>query len=332
MDYQSGTAKSPEVTIKPQLLNGAPKLERPAQTPAQTAAPKPGDGSKTPPPAEGQQSETAAEMAKLKAAVEDLVRKEKKHVATVRKFSEEKSALAAKEKSLGEKLSRLDQLEKQARLMDLDLAGFLEAKYGKDWYDKATNARLGTASPVDVVTVATEKLKEEFQAELAKRDEAAKTAAAQAQEQQLQAARERLLSNVQAFLKDNAKDYPAFGRLGDEAAVSRFLASRIEQEYIKSGQGEPLSPKAAADLVEGELLALAEEIAAHSKYQEKLRAKLQPQAASKQQPQRNDTQQRRTLSNELSGRTQEEKPAGLSRQEKWERAKQAFNAVHFRAT
>lgn len=283
----------------------------------------------------------AAELAKLDAAKRAIELKERQHVVERRKFSEQREA---EKKTWGEKLSRLDSLEKMHREAKINPEGFLKSVYGDSWYDTVVAAKLNGGVPTaDVLASEIARAKEEIRSEFTAKDAEREKASAEAARQAEADARQQLHSEMREFLKASGKDYPAFRAIGSEEHVATLLARRIESEYKRterrdetSGKllmpGKILTTKEAADLLESDLLALAEETAAHEKYQPKLREKLQP----KQPPpggssQRPDPQQRRTLSNDLTGSTPGRAPA-MTDAERRERALAAINAARSKAS
>lgn len=320
-----GVTKTVPVTPK---LNG---------TTTHTTTPTAGAQTQTTPPASGAQ-DIAAQQARLDAALKDIERKEKGHVLNVRKWSEEKRALEAKAAEADKKLAEIDRQEKLAKLNPI---AYLQGKYGDKWYDIVTEAKLNGIPPADLIAAEVEKLRTDFETKLSEKDKAAETAKAEAEKaartQRVEAARAQLLTETTEFLKASGKEYPALEVLGDESAVSKQLAQAIESEFNNThkldndgrvvSNGRVLTAKEAAEKLEAQLVEVAVKVAAHEKY----KGKFQP-APSIGGPklQRTETQQRRTLSNELSGKTTEA-PQRMSREERWERAKQAFNSVHQKA-
>lgn len=273
-----------------------------------------------------------AELAKLEAARTDIAKKERQHVVERRKFGEER-------KTLGEKLSRLEVLEKAQREAKLNPIDFMKATYGDGWYDVIVEAKMSGVPPANVIASEIAKVREEVTKQFTDRDAANAEANKAAAVKREQTARRELAYEAQEFWKANEKEYPIFRRLGDAAAIANTLAQRIETEYHRTSrrdattgellaQGRVITHKEAADLVESEILGLAEEAAAHDKYREKLRSKLQPPApaptAGGPKLQRTENQQRRTLSNDLTGSTPGRTPA-VTPEDRRARAIAAFN-------
>lgn len=304
-----------------------PEAIAPPSTPA---APANGTPAPTPTPAVAAPAvDVKAELERIEAGRRDIERKERAHVQTLRKHAEEK-------KTLGEKLSRLAELEKREQSAKLNPVAFLKSIYGDGWYDIATKAKLDGIPPADLVASELEKVKEEFHKELSTRDE-------QAAQARAESARQALAADAHAFVAASGKEYPVFEGYQPEA-IAKLLAQRVESEYNlaykrNEATGAPTTPisiKAAADLVESELVAIAERVAASEKYRAKLAEKFKPSAPAPAapaaaKPQRPEPQQRHTLSNDLTGTTPS-KTAPLSDAERLERAITARDAARKRPT
>lgn len=308
-------------------------------TSAPPAAPAAKPGVQTPgqPPAPAQAPpavDHAAELAKLDGARRAIELKERQHVVERRKFSEERES---QKKTWGEKLSRLERYEKEDREAKLNPEAFLKSKYGDNWYDTITAARVNGGVPTaDVLASEIARAKEEIRSEFTEKEAQRQKEAAEQGRQAEAAARKALEGEMQDFLKSNGKEYPVFKKLGDEGYVARLLAHRIEAEYNRterrdetSGRvlapGKILTTKEAADLLESDILGLAEEAAAHEKYQPKLREKLQPPKPAPPAPGA-PTQQRRTLSNDLTGTTPSGRTPSTNDEERREKAIAARNS------
>lgn len=302
------------------VVNGStpPPVTPKATTPPTTA------------PVEPKAPDYAAEKAKLDAAQRAIELKERAHVQKVRKHSEE-------QKSWGEKLSKLNQYEKTHAQAKLNPAAFLKEIYGDNWHAIINETAVNGVPPANLIADEVARAEERMRGEFAKRDAEAKAAQDERMKAADQAARRRLHSDNLAFLKTSGKDYPVFAKLGDEGRVATLLAQKIEAEYKRTESrdedgvllqpGRILTTKEAADLLESEILALAEEAAAHEKYQPKLREKLQPPPPAPGGP----PQQRRTLSNDLTGSTPPLSSPPASDAERRERALAARNAAANRA-
>lgn len=274
------------------------------------------------------------EMAKLDAARRDIALKERQHVMQVRKFSEEKKAHEA---SL-QKVTQIEKLQAQAKL---NPEAFLKSIYGDKWYDVVVESRINGVPPAQLLADEIAKVEEKFEKKFAERDEARTKADADSQKKAIGSARRQLNLEALDFLKAKTSDYPIFAGLGGEVQVAQLLAQRIEAEYNRTEKrdaatgellqpGRVLSTKEAADALENELLGFAEKAATSEKYRAKLQEKLQPpkQVAkvAEKSPQRPESsQQRRTLSNEMTGSTPGRQPPA-SREERMQRAIAAYNA------
>lgn len=296
---------------------------------APTAPAKPAVQTSAPPPTTPV-VDTAAELAKLDNARRAIELKERSHVVNVRKFSDEK-------KTIGEKLSRYEQFEKLKANAKLNPEPYFKELLGENYYDRMVELRLGGGAPTaDTVAAELAKIEERVEKKFQDRDAEREKASAAASKTQLEGARRQLLSEAAEFWTTNEKEYPIFKRLGDGPRISAMLAQRIEAEYNRSERRDPdtgallmagriLTHKEAADLLESDLLAIAEEAAAHDKYRTKLTAKLAPPKQPPPAP-GGPNQQRRTLSNDLTGTTPGRTPP-VSDAERRERAIAARNAA-----
>lgn len=279
------------------------------------------------------------ELANLEAAQKAIALKERQHVMERRKFAEERKAHEAS-------IARVTQIEKLQAQAKLNPEAFLKSIYGDKWYDVVVESRINGVPPAQLLADEIAKVEEKFEKKFAERDEARTKVEAENQKKASDSARRQLNLEALDFLKAKTKDYPIFAGLGGEPQVAQLLAQRIEAEYYRTEKrdeatkellapGRVLSVKEAADGLEAELLAMVEKAAGSEKYQAKLREKLQPQkqvamVASKSTSQRPETQQRRTLSNELTGSTPGRQPP-ISNEERRKRAIDAYNAVRNRA-
>lgn len=291
---------------------------------------------------------------KFKSLESELAKKNREHIIERRKWS---TTQKTEREGLSSKLSRLQELEKREQLAKLNPAGYLHGVYGEKWADQLREVMINGVPPADMMASEVQRLRDEFEQKLADKDTDRQKAESEASKRNVEQARRALHFEAADFYKANEKDYPIFKRLGDERAVAATLAQRIESEYHRSEKRDPetnevvlsgkvLTAKEAADLLEADLLALAEDAVSHEKYRPKFQEKLQPakQAATvatsasntggvKQQvdgKQQSSSQQRRTLTNNLTASTPGRTPA-LTDAERRERALAARNAVFSKA-
>ncbi len=246
------------------------------------------------------------------------------------------SAEAKKERDgFGAKLTRLGELEKMHAQAKLNPEAFLKGVYGEGWYDAVVSAKLNNGVPTaDVLASEIAKVEEKFEAKFkAREEELAKQTAAQSaaqREAELNQARRQLTAEAAQVWKAKADEYPLVAGLGTPEAIAAELARRAEAHYNRTTKkdetgsilvdGEVPSLQKLAESWEGELVALAERAAAHAKYAGKFALK----SAAPVSP--NVVQQpRRTLSNDLTGRTPA-RSAPANDSEKRERAIAAFEA------
>lgn len=259
----------------------------------------------------------------------------------------EKNRVTEERKTWGEKLKRLGEFEKREQSAKLDPAGFLKSVYGDNWSDVVMEAKVSGTPPANLVAAEMQRLRDELEAkETARAEEAKKNQAAQ-QQQGVEQARRQLRGEASDFLKASGQEYPALEAIGDASAIAGALSHRIELEYNRSEQrdesgqvtrdGRVLTMREAAELIEADILALAERVAGGAKYQEKLRAKLSPAptkspAAPLGGPvvQRTETN-RKTLSNDLTGSTPGRAPP-TTEADRRARALAAFEAARSKGT
>jgi hypothetical protein len=229
---------------------------------------------------------------------------------------------------LGPKLARLAEYEKDEQRAKLDPSGYLEKKYGKDWYDVVINAKLNGGAPsADVVALKLTEMEEKFEAKLSKRDEEAKAAQAEAVKTQVAEARREQVAFAAEFWASASKEFPLVDGLGTPEQVAAEIARRREAHYDATkktdadgrfvAHGQILPLQKIAEMWEGQLVSLAQRAAGHAKYAGKFAA---PAVVA---PKHVD-QQRRTLSNDLTGSTPRSAP--VSDSEKRARAIAAYEA------
>lgn len=293
----------------------------------------------SPPP-----SEPAKDWAK------EYRRLEAEHAKKVREHIIERRKWDADRKTTGERLSRLSELEKREGLARLNPTEFAKSVWGDDWHEKLTEAKVHGVPPADLVAAEMNKLRDEFEAKLSSREAAEKQSREQAQREQLDHARASMRADATDWLRENASAYPILERLGDATKVAKRIADRIEHEFHRSTQrdesgrvvrqGRVLTTQEAAELIEGDLVAIAEHALGAEKYRARLGEKLKPLSAApapatvpgQTSPQQSEPKQstgqqpRKTLTNDIGARTTgESKP--LTPAERRERALAAFEAA-----
>lgn len=254
----------------------------------------------------------------------------------------------ADRKTTGERLSKLSELEKREQQARLNPPAYLKSIYGDNWHEVVNESKLNGVPPAQLIEAEMAKMREEFKAELRSRDDdGAKRLQAQ-QQQQLEQARANIRLEAADFYEASGQDYPILERLGDKAAVAATIAARIEKEFHATSQrdeagnllrqGRVLTTKEAAELIEGEMLAVAEAAMKAEKYKSRFAPKppdltpekkpeslkLKQQQSGQQQV--NGQQPRKSLSNELTGSTKDEAPTRLTPDERRRRALAAYAA------
>jgi hypothetical protein len=293
-----------------------------ATQPQTTVAPTPA----TPPPGD----DLKLEVAQLKRELEN---KKRENVIERRKH----------EKTFGEKLSRLGELEKQQALARSRPTEFLKTVYGEKWQEHLREILVSGAAPAELIQGEVERMRDEFKSELSRRDEEQKKQQEAQQQAQLDAVRRELFVEAADFATENEKEFLFVKRTTPQKAAA-IIAQRIEHEFNEArrrGEAEPraLSVKAAAELIENEVLGYVENAFDFEKYRTKFADKLQLQkepgkvapaptgarqqpVSQQQPPQQQQTEQqqpRRTLTNNLTGTTAA-RPALSSDDERLQRA------------
>jgi hypothetical protein len=265
----------------------------------------------------------AAEAAKAKA-----------EAANAKKFAEsrlqmQKKAHDAEKKTFGEKLSRLAAYEKSDKEAELNPAAYAEQKWGKDWYDKLTEIRVNGGAPTaNTVALELAKMEERFEAKLKAKDEEFEKRQQSSQAQSVDVARRQLAHEGVSMWKAKSAKFPLVSDLGSPEDIGAELARRVEMHYLQTTQrdeagniiadGEVMPLTRVAESWENSLVAIAEKAAAHQMYAEKFKPKSQTVA-----PKDEVQLTRRTLSNDLTGSTQSQKPP-MSDAERRERSVAAW--------
>jgi hypothetical protein len=310
---------------------------------ATTAAPAPAAVTPTAPT-------TPAVETKPEAPAEgDLAQKyrrlEAEHNRKVKEQIIERRKWDADRKTTGERLSKLAELEKRESQARLNPHLFLKSIYGDNWHEVVNESKLNGVPPADLIQSEMSRMRDEFEAKLKARDDES-TSRLQAQQQQaLEQARANIRIEAEEFYAASGADYPILERLGGKEAVARAIAQRIEHEFHatakrnESGallrQGRVLTTKEAAELIEGEMLAVAEAAMKAEKYKSRFAPRPPDLTAEKkseslklkQQPQSSGQQPRKSLSNDITGSTKDDAPARLTPEERRQRALAAFAAV-----
>ncbi len=315
---------------------GAAAAAAPAKTVTPAAAAPAAPAGPTP-------EQVKADLAKLEMSRRDIEKKERQHVVERRKFSAEREA---EKKTWGEKLSRLDSLEKAHAQAKMNPEAFLKSVYGDAWYDTVVSAKLNNGVPTaDVLASEIAKVEEKLEQKLAAKEAEREKQASEHRAQAAQHARRQLHAEAGQFWEQSGKDFPVVETLGDARQVADILAKRIEATYHRTTQrdeqgnvvrdGQIISLKQAAEALENELISIAEKAVGHEKYREKFKGPLTPAPGSggngTPKLQRTENQQRRTLSNDLTGSTPGRTPPATD-EERRERALAAINAARSRSS
>jgi hypothetical protein len=277
-------------------------------------------------------------------------RLEAEHAKKVKEHILERRKWDADRKTTGERLSKLAELEKRESQARLNPPAFLKSIYGDNWHEVVNESKLNGVPPADLIQSEMARMREEFEAKLRERDEGETTRSQQQQQQALQQARNNIRLESEDFYEASGAEYPILERLGGKSEVAQRIAQRIEAEFHKttrrdeSGavlrQGRVLTPKEAAELIEGEMLSVAEAAMKAEKYKsrfappdltaEKKSGSLKfTQKPSSPQPQ---PSVRKTLSNDIKGSTPDAPPVTQTPEERRKRALAAFDAARAKKT
>lgn len=307
-----------------QTVTNATVVPRPLGKPSGTPAPVEAITTPTVDPLKVERERLADEKRILEVK---MARLQRKHV------EESKT----KEKTWGEKLSKLTEYEKRDAQAKINKTAYLESLYGKDWYDQIVAEKLNGGAPTaDVVASEIAKLREEFEARLTAKDAERTKALEESAKQSASHARQQLRSDGMAFWKNSGKEFPALEGLGGEEEIGQMLAQRLEQHYNSTckrdedgrilADGEILSLKQVAEALEAQVLSLAEKAVHHAKYAERLGPKkAQPATPAVGGPSyAQSSAQRRTLSNDMTASTTTTRAPPVSDEERRERAAAAY--------
>ncbi len=321
-------------------------LTPPPPTPGSTPKPTNGASSPAQPPAPPAEAPEVLEAKRVMSEAEALR-------ASVEKA---KRVHAAETKKIGAKLSEYEQLKKwkteQERLESqakLNKSAYLRAKFGDDWYEQILQEKANGGAPTaDTVAYEVERVREEFSKKFEEHTKSQQEAQQRAQEEQVQASLRAFGDEAVSFAKANLKDYPIFERLGGEEQVGAAIVARIRAEHDRSlkrdeegrviSKGKVLTMKEAADAIEADLIAIAESAVGHDKYKPRLTEKFKPVStvprgteAPVGGPRLGRTEERRTLSNDLTGATPGRQPPRTDA-ERRERALAVYNATRAKAS
>jgi hypothetical protein len=269
-------------TVTPSTIS--PAAVKPT-APAQAATPA------AKPPEAPVKTAAEIELENTRAALErtrqDLRKKTQESIVNRRGYEE-------KTKTMGARLSLADQHEKFLRELKVNPLKALQPYLGEKAYERIVEAQLGggTAS-AEAMQLEIEKVKEGFQDELKKRDEAAAKQAEAAREETqkaaLAAARKQIASEAAALVKEAGAEYPiAVDNFG--ARLPQVLAQRIEAHFFSTRKvdaegnetqpGVALTPKAALEQLENDLATLVEKGLSAAKYADRWKSKLTPAPTS----------------------------------------------------
>lgn len=300
-----------------------------------------------PPPAAPAPSEVETLRAKLAEAEGREVKEKRERITGQRQWEREKQ-------SFGEKLKLADEYARLKREAGVNPGAAAKALWGEKWHEHLNTVQANGGAPTaESVALEIERAEErataKAQADQQQRDKAAQ----EAQQRRLDVQLRAFNAEAVEYAKSSAKDYPLFARWKTPERIADMLVGRIRAEHDATVQRDPetndvirpgrvMSFKEAADAVEADMVALAEEAAAHEKYQERVRSKLTPpkspgnhspvvaapssKSESQQSPSSQSSQQgRRSLSNDLTGSTRPDAPENLTDAERMRRALAKYN-------
>lgn len=252
----------------------------------------------------------------------------------------QKSALVAEQKKeregLSSKMARLEAMEKADAQAKLNKTAFLKAKFGDDWYDQIVAEKINGGAPTgDVVASEIAKLEEKFEARLKARDEEAAKATEAGRTQTLENSRRQLASAAAEMWSKAGGEFPLVESRGTPEQIAGEIARRVEAHYLGTTKrdeegrvvldGQILPLQKVAELWEAELVKLAEIATGHQKYASKFAPKSAVVAPTSAAPK--SVEPRRTLSNDLTGRSTPATRQPTNDLERRERAIAAFEAI-----
>ncbi len=252
------------------------------------------------------------------------------------KMMKQQKAHVEKEKSWGEKLSKLAEYERRDQLARLNPTEYLKGIYGAGWKEKLMEVQVHGTPPADLIASEVMKVREEMEAKFAAERDSRAKADADAKQGQVAEVERQLHSEGLGFWEASGKEFPVLEDLGDKEAIARTLTGWIRSKYdntVKRDEnghvlapGQILTMKQAAEEIEAKMLAIAEKAVKHDKYAARFTPQKPQVAVGAPVPQ----QQRRTLSNDLTASTSG-RSAPANDNERRERALAAFEAVRSKA-
>lgn len=277
----------------------------PAEPPAPSEAPTPPEGNPAPAPTPPKPEETKEE-AQVSRGLNLLAKKERENALARRKLADEWKKLEATRKELDEFRAAKESAKRNPE-------AYLRNVYGENWYDHLTQYRLNGAPPAEMVAAAVDEKLAAFEKKQQEAEEARQNQARESQEQEYQRILGALHEEAKEFVAGNKDSYELIELYGSHALIPQTI------DAIHRRDGKVLSVKEAADLVEQYLEEQAKKAQAAKKFQPK--APPPPQGADK----RNETPQRRTLSNDLTATTAGARPPPKNDAERLQRAKEAWD-------
>lgn len=259
-----------------------------------------------------------------------LAEREKVIDAREKKFADELKKNATEKTGLGAKLSRLNELEKEAagwpdrekslREKDRQSArmnpkAYLKDVFGDDYYKLITDTEVNGVPPAQLIASEMEKIRAEFKSELEAREKKSREEQTQSEQRELDESRKEVQARAAAFYEKEAAKYPVFKKLGGAAQVGAMLGQRIEREFMTSGR--ILTEKEAADGLKAELYALFDGALEDSEFKSSLQEKLKPATVAPSSGVPGvPSSTRRTLSNSLTASTTGKAPPRRSEAER----------------
>jgi len=319
----------------------------PVAQPIKNGATTPTQPSSEPKPATAAPTQTPDEIAAAKAEAAkwrtEYEKKNRETIATRRKAEDER-------KSFGEKLKKADEyerLQRDGKVSPLNavsrLLGVPPEKALELLNTVAANGNTPTAESLAQALADQEAATE---AKFKAREEEAKRAREEAESQAVENDRGQLHADATEFVKALIDDYPVFKLLGNEREVGAMLAQRISGPAFAryraaiqyaDGPARAAMMKGVADALETQVLSLGEGLTAYDKYKPKLAAKLTPpkqvdtvpgkSVAAPSVASQGQSQQRRSLGNDLTGSTTSEAPKLRTEEERIKAARAAGEAL-----
>lgn len=270
---------------------------------------------------------------RLKSAEAAAERAKRDEIVRARQWSREKQ-------TFGEKLKQADEYERLKREARINKGAVAQKLWGEKWRDELMAEEVNGGVPSrESVAYELEQRDRSWEEKLAAREAEQRKAQEDATQRSLQAQIKAFRAELTEEAKTKAGDYPIFGQFKTPDALGDTLMRYIQNEVDRTTQkdsetgeivrhGRVMSFKEAAEALESDMLAIADNAFGHEKYAPKFRERLQPQkpsgtvpnvaksSQSVSQGSQSVSQPRKTLSNDLTGSTPSDAPRYRSEEQR----------------